>query len=568
MLQRPYAEDCAALFLHTQPAVLKPHRPVIQGICLSEGETVDFDGYYNLFPLKQYRDFTTCTSPTLTITAEGAGSISVVACKADGSRETVLTEDFCCPTTETLTLCPILPDDTAAFYWSCTASKETLLLDAVCAFAEPPTREIRLAVGICTYQREAFVLRNVQELIQQTIPCHVLIADNGNTLQDRLPKSEHITLLPNRNTGGSGGFARVMQAVLSQGDAFTHLLLMDDDVTFHPVMLQKLVHFLSYCREEFWGMTVAGAMCLLDAPWQQFEAGAKFLDGGVLQGLQMGIDLRELSGCLQNITAPQEADYASWWCCCMAVERIRAARLPLPLFFKMDDVEYALRMGVQTVALPGVCVAHEAFEKKYHPALDYYITRNTLITCAVHHRAYGAFGRIRQLFGAVLRQILLQRYDGAALILRAYADFLRADTLLKDPAPDKHHRAIRSALPAMEAADPALQAAPANHVSRVMRILTLGGLLMPASRAEVVVDMQRASTADAFGAKRLVHLNPLSHTCYRTTLSRKRAWCLFWRTVAMAWRLLIGYAGACRKLETQLTYLRGEHFWGQYNKSL
>ncbi|WP_027205229.1 hypothetical protein [Butyrivibrio fibrisolvens] len=52
---------------------------------------------------------------------------------------------------------------------------------------------------------------------------------NGGEKQDNL-----IKVIPNANTGGTGGFSRGMMEAIDRKDALglTHLLMMDDDAVF------------------------------------------------------------------------------------------------------------------------------------------------------------------------------------------------------------------------------------------------------------------------------------------------------------------------------------------------
>jgi hypothetical protein len=305
-------------------------------------------------------------------------------------------------------------------------------------------------------------------------------------------------------------------------------------------------------------------MCLLDKPWQQFEAGAVMKDGGALQGLQMQLDLRQSAVCIRNASAPQRAAYNSWWYCCMSVEKIRTAGLPMPFFIKLDDVEYALRLGVRTVCLPGVCVAHESFEKKYNPTLEYYIRRNTLITCALHGCDGNTSQRLHQLFTAVLRPVLLQRYDCAELLLRAYRDFLKGGTFLEKTDAAALNREISGSIPLPE---PAENTVPDKviPVSRVKRLLTLNGLLLPCRRKSAAVDALHAGTQEAYRVQSLVHMYPLTGLQYRTVLRRSEVLRLTGKTILTAVSMLLRYGRARRSYREMAAYLQSEDFWQRCN---
>ena len=56
----------------------------------------------------------------------------------------------------------------------------------------------------------------------------MFVVDNGRTLDAEGLSDDLITVIPNENVGGAGGFARGMIAALESDEDFTHVLLMDD----------------------------------------------------------------------------------------------------------------------------------------------------------------------------------------------------------------------------------------------------------------------------------------------------------------------------------------------------
>lgn len=56
------------------------------------------------------------------------------------------------------------------------------------------------------------------------------VIDNGRTLDAPALSSERITVTPNDNVGGAGGFTRAMITAMEQKPKATNIILMDDDV--------------------------------------------------------------------------------------------------------------------------------------------------------------------------------------------------------------------------------------------------------------------------------------------------------------------------------------------------
>ncbi len=563
----PEPGECTELFFHSAKSdAVQCSGGILRLNC---GTSLCFDAYYNLFPAKVYRDYTVCTVPTLYLQVKGKGTVSLLACDAQGN---ILAEEYAETDGDAIREIALrlqIPHDAAAVYWRFSADSDCVLYRGYLKFAESVQQKVTLAVGVCTYKREKFVKRNASKIAafleKKGMDSHLFISDNGGTLSGLVPDSPYITCVQNPNTGGSGGFSRVMQEVLRSKTKFTHLLLMDDDIDFRPEILARLIVFLSHCRTQYAHITVGGAMCLLDAPWMQFEAGAKFLKGGRLQGLMQNLDLRNAENCIRNAAAPQEADYNSWWCCCMSVSKIVETGLSMPFFFKMDDVEYALRLGEKTVCLPGVCVAHESFEKKYNPALEYYIVRNTLITCAVHRRAFGVMGRIKQLFAAVMRNVQLQRYDTAVLILRAYCDFLKGPVALQTDDPEILYGNVLQSVPKFQPVENELHISEYKHIAAALLLLTMGGIFLPSKSGAIVVDALHARASQGFRASEIVHYHPDTNTQYVTRLNRRRAFCIIGKSVGIALKLLLGYHRVEQSFQKNASQLYSNGFWEKCN---
>jgi hypothetical protein len=209
-------------------------------------------------------------------------------------------------------------------------------------------------------------------------------------------------------------------------------------------------------------------------------------------------------------------------------------------------------------------VAHESFEKKYNPTLEYYIRRNTLITCALHGCDGNTSQRLHQLFTAVLRPVLLQRYDCAELLLRAYRDFLKGGTFLEKTDAAALNREISGSIPLPE---PAENTVPDKviPVSRVKRLLTLNGLLLPCRRKSAAVDALHAGTQEAYRVQSLVHMYPLTGLQYRTVLRRSEVLRLTGKTILTAVSMLLRYGRARRSYREMAAYLQSEDFWQRCN---
>lgn len=197
---------------------------------------------------------------------------------------------------------------------------------------------------------------------------------------------------------------------------------------------------LSLIKSEYREAFIGGAMLSLNQPYLQTESGAVW-NGGKIKQLKNNLDMRQCECCLYN-EREEKADYNAWWFCCFPISIVNSDNLPLPIFIRMDDIEYGLRNMRQLISMNGICVWHESFENKYAPYLEYYIARNQLITNAFHCKWYGTGHLIKKMLGKCVQEIKVCQYKRADLYLQGILDFLKGPEWLAAQDGEKLHTGI------------------------------------------------------------------------------------------------------------------------------
>jgi glycosyltransferase involved in cell wall biosynthesis len=292
---------------------------------------------------------------------------------------------------------------------------------------DPPRREVRLAIVICSLNRRRAVEQNLQRLAGAD--AHVIVVHQG---EEEFEVPDEVELLRQPNFGGSGGFTRGIMHALDQ-DA-THVLLLDDDVRLEPEIVPRLRSLLAYLARP---TTIGGQMLDLTRPTMLF-ASHEAID---LNRLELLNPLRDVDLSAPGATAlfarQRSGDYAAWWCCCIAAESLRET-LPLPMFVRHDDIEYGLHTtgrGSAVVTMPGIFVWHEPFGPKVKLWYTFYDRRNKLIVGAIHGALSG-----RQLARLFLKDcweaLTVHRYDICWALCQATRDFLAGPAkVFSDPRP-------------------------------------------------------------------------------------------------------------------------------------
>jgi len=300
-------------------------------------------------------------------------------------------------------------------------------------------RDVRLAVVICTFRREEYVYRTVRALKNMifdssynTKQTDIFIIDNGKTLTEDICSESFIHLIPNRNLGGSGGFTRGMIEALEQNA--THVLLMDDDIILDPISVYKTLNLLKIAKDEYLDAFILGGMLNSDEPTIQHEAGSLY--NGRFTKCKGDLDLLLPESLIQNDLF-EEVDYGGWWYACMPTS-VCDDNLPLPLFVKMDDIEYCLRNMDSHIIMNGVGVWHENFSKKQKKIGEhYYFERNSKIIKTLTELKSAS--STRDFWHEVLYLVSLSDYVSLSLYLRAISDYTKGvDFLLETDEEELH----------------------------------------------------------------------------------------------------------------------------------
>lgn len=307
---------------------------------------------------------------------------------------------------------------------------------------------IELAVGTTTMKKEAFITKNVKALYEEILSSddeisrhfHIHVVDNGRTLKrEDFPEHPAIALHPNKNVGGSGGFARGMIEALHQTPGATHVLLMDDDVLVIPDSIYRIYQLLRFMKEKYRDSFIEGAMLYYEDRSRQHEDIGTVSEEALFRPLKPQYCLTGLDAVLSNERQfPKHPNqYGAWWCCCIPATQIEKNGLPLPLFIRGDDAEYGLRCKPDIITMNGICIWHMGFSAKFNSSFDLYQpVRNFFISRATT----GTFQNVNVLRNFVhkFRMAMFSfNYNAAELLIRAMEDYLKGPGFISADAGEK-----------------------------------------------------------------------------------------------------------------------------------
>lgn len=360
-------------------------------VYLKKNSSVDLLTYFNAFSVEKWKKYTNVEQFSAYLDFQGEATAEAVHVSDSGSCVITawhLKTDQRSTCQLPLAYCP----DTGIIGIRIHAEDDFILYGGGYLTDAPTTQEVRLGIGITTYQREESVKKSVAKL-GKAIAAHPLyqdaveitVVDNGKTLApEALPDA---TLIPNPNLGGTGGFMRSLVHYQKEGRC-THCLFMDDDARCEAGSLFRAISFIRHAKEPNTALT--GGMLYENLQFLQWENGAWF-DGGC-KALHHNLDLREAENLLKNEEESSHQIYGAWWFFLFPINAVK--HYSLPFFVRGDDIDFSYSNDFRIVSLNGVSCWQEDFKSKESAMTVYLFIRSHIVHHLTIPRIKGPFKTI------------------------------------------------------------------------------------------------------------------------------------------------------------------------------
>ncbi|BBL74709.1 hypothetical protein [Methylomagnum ishizawai] len=375
--------------------------------------------------------------------------------------------------------------ETGMLYLELEALGEGRLDSGFFATTNPPPHRVKLGIVITHFNRKQYVLpairriaaglRNQPEWLDRI---GLVVVDNSRTID--AAEAVGATLIPSRNLGGSGGFARGLLYLQDEG-SFTHGLFMDDDASCELEAIFRAHALLSYARTP--KSAVAGSLLREDEPYRLFEKGAKF--DGACRSLKSGLDLRQVGDLLAAERTEIRPDYGAWWF--FAFPLAEARSYPFPYFVRGDDVMFGIANDFAIHTLNGIGGWGGDFGIKKSPWTSYLDMRSHLLNSMMLRNKSLAF--LAALFAYNLgRQLFSYNYASARAINLALAHLLEGagfwrrniDTVaIREEIADFAGAEALVPVDALDLDAVHREDRPESWPRRLLRIFSLNGFLLP-----------------------------------------------------------------------------------------
>ncbi|GDX33614.1 galactofuranosyl transferase [Actinomycetes bacterium] len=401
---------------------------------LRTGAELSFDTSFGVFAAGRWKRLSIVDSLQVTVNAVGSGRIELVGVTSRVAgllmHEEIVVSAGISPSGKTTLDVPDFAKSPIGSYFVRISAEQS---DVVVSGGQWTTktqsaREVRLSLSITTFNRQDYVkptvakvLHLVESLDSLRNNMRILVVDNARNIKFDTAPNAPITVVPNPNLGGAGGFARGIIYLRDEGWS-THVLLMDDDITLEPEALVRTFALFAFARDA--KLCVHGAMLSEEQAWMQFEAGSKYRWRSLypLRAIGRQDDLRERKLALRDVREKKFA-YTAWWYTAFPISITRDN--PLPVFVRGDDVAFGLmHTGEHSVTMNGVIVWHADFGLKNNPSSLYYEKRNFAIIDTLVFDNHHWWHLARRFIALCFRNLFSMRYASVEYMIRGVRAYL------------------------------------------------------------------------------------------------------------------------------------------------
>lgn len=382
--------------------------------------------------------------------------------------------------------------------------------------------DVQLGIVITHFNRPAMVLPAIERLRREVLEnpqargrITLTVVDNSANLD--LRPAPGVTCLPNRNFGGSGGFARGLLRLHDAGVA-SHVLFMDDDASCEGESVLRCLALLRFARSP--RLAVAGALVSEAEPWRLLEKGACF--DGKCRPLHHGADLRRVDELLSVERRQARIHYGGWWFFAFPLRELR--HYPFPFFVRGDDVFFSLQNDFEIRTLNGIACQAEDFAVKHGPMTAYLDARYHLLHALLRER--GGLRVMRRLVNnQFFKPLLAYQYSSARAFTLALRHLRRGPGFFRDNLDLGAVRREIAAWQPSERLEPVdldglrlrqPRTGKEHPARRLARILTLQGFLLPRALLKERVQLHEKSyygrAGAVFGSRRVLYQHLPSDT--------------------------------------------------------
>ena len=542
-------------------------------LAFRDGGRAIFDTFFNGFTIATWRD--QCAIADLRLVLHGRGKFILrfgLHRGGYGHRwldEMIVDLTAAQPAVAPLACWPDLTD--GMLYFTLEAVGEATLRAGAYETATPAVRDVKLGVVITHFNRKRMVLPALRRVREQLFErgsgyrgkIELIVVDNSRTILAE--EAVGVTLIPNRNLGGSGGFMRGLLYLKDRG--FSHCLFMDDDASCEIESIRRCYALLRYATSA--RMAVAGSLMRETEPNRLFEKGARF--DGLCRPLKSGLDMRVVGDLLAAERTDQVPDYGAWWFFGFAITAVK--HYAFPFFVRGDDIQFSTLNKFEILTMNGIGCWAEDFSYKSGPLTDYLDTRYHILQNLCVRGASRA-SIMRMLGRFFFLAACSYNYGSARAVTLAISDVLKGPNFWMRDMDMREKRAEIQAFGGAEKMLPidrtlaAELRRPPHHetgLRRLIRRATLNGFLLPGFMLRKDVAFQHKGFAgtlrQVFRSRQVLYEHEPSQTGYFARHDKRRFFAALLDFSGKLARFAVQAEPLRRHYRNSIPVMTSEAFW-------
>jgi galactofuranosylgalactofuranosylrhamnosyl-N-acetylglucosaminyl-diphospho-decaprenol beta-1,5/1,6-galactofuranosyltransferase len=556
----------------------------VERLYFEAGGVMSTDTFYNGFTVGAWK--TNCDLSSLAVRLEGRGKFVVTAgLHRMGSERRWLAEEVCDLMSGEAVILPLKawPDLLDGMLFLRLRSVDGGSIEVVDYVTDDSSNAVRLGVVITHFNRPRQVLAAV-ERIRRTLLANpeiegrltLTVVDNSGNLPCLSETHPAITVIKNRNLGGTGGFVRgLLRLMDGEGtERHTHALFMDDDASCEAASIERALTHLSFSHRR--RLAIAGALLRESAPWHLLEKGARF--NGQVEPLNSGLDMRQVQDLLVAEAARSVPQYGAWWFFAFPIEELRA--MPFPFFVRGDDVMFGLANEFDIATLNGVACLGDDFSAKHSPLTAYLDARYHLVLALAGNRKVAS--RIFWIAGRLfLKQLTSYQYSSARAVALALShvrqgpDFFSANIDMQEirreiQGWEPQEKLVPLSRHSLQVNGPRRQRESLGR--RLIRAVTLQGFLLPGflliDKTTVLEKAFHGRASAVFRYRRVLYEHRPTGTGYMTEFDRRRFFSELCSFAAVLSKLLVNLRPLREQYVRGVERLSTKDFWRDVYKDV
>ena len=463
-------------------------------------------------------------------------------------------------------------------YFTLEAMGDAELMAGCFATNTLPEREVKLGIVVTHYNRKKYILPAISRIRKELLgdPMYkkrveMIVVDNSRNISPK--EAEGVRVIPNKNLGASGGFARGLLHLTDDG-SFTDCLYMDDDGACEIESIRRSYALLSFAKTP--KLAVSGAFLRELEPYRLYEKAAIFKKRHVL--LKQGLDMRNPYHLIRAEIQEENPNYGAW--CFFAFSISNVIKYPFPFFLRGDDILFSLMNRLNIVTLNGIACWILDFSFKESPLTRHFNIRFETIFSFLLPKYKWVY--IKKVYLRFLIQLFSYNYASAK------AGRLAIKNILKGPyhwLADLDTSKIRAQIKGFANSEE-LQPREFNECGEryeeplpkqenilrfLLRLLTLNGFLLPNFMLKNAIIFQHKSfcgiSKEIFRYKRVLYRHMPTGTGYIAEHNKFR---FFWEFFLFGWhffKLVVFFPFYKKRYQEAASEWTSESFWRQvYSK--